>query len=178
MGQLGYNNTQETIALQLLLKQGERPQIVLFYDGINEMVCAEQTGAADRVMHEAARRAEFNIFYTDRRADLVKAGLIAAMPRTVRRLRELTGLAAARTLAGRPVRPRCHRYPGAGPRGGRGICRQPAADPAAGRRLRLPAAVFLAAGDHHESATRLPTSGFSNPSSPAISTRGGGCSRR
>ena len=93
MGQLGHNSTQETIALQQLLKQGERPEIVLFYDGINEMVCAEQTGAADRVMHEAARRAEFNIFYTDRRADLVKAGLIAAMPRTVRRLRELTGLA-------------------------------------------------------------------------------------
>ena len=92
MGQLGHNNTQETIALQQLLKQGARPDIVLFYDGINEMVCAEQTGAADRVMHEAARRAEFNIFYTDRRADLVKAGLLAAMPRTVRRLRELTGL--------------------------------------------------------------------------------------
>jgi lysophospholipase L1-like esterase len=92
MGQLGHNSTQETIALQQLLKAGERPDIVLFYDGINEMVCAEQTGAADRVMHEAARRAEFNIFYTDRRADLVAAGLIAAMPRTVRRLRELTGL--------------------------------------------------------------------------------------
>jgi hypothetical protein len=56
------------------------------------MVCAEQTGAPDRVMHEAARRAEFNIFYTDRRADLVAAGLIAAMPRTLRRLRGLTGL--------------------------------------------------------------------------------------
>jgi lysophospholipase L1-like esterase len=92
MGQLGHNNTQETIALQQLLKQGQRPDIVLFYDGINEMVCAEQTRAADRVMHEAARRAEFNIFYTDRRTDLVAAGLIAAMPRTVRRLRELTGL--------------------------------------------------------------------------------------
>jgi lysophospholipase L1-like esterase len=92
LGQLGHNSTQETIALQQLLKQGDRPDIVLFYDGINEMVCAEQTGAADRVMHEAARRAEFNIFYTDRRSDLVKAGLIAAMPRTVRRLREITGL--------------------------------------------------------------------------------------
>lgn len=92
LGQLGHNNTQETIALQQLLKQGLRPDIALFYDGINEMVCAEQTGAADRVMHEAARRAEFNIFYTDRRAELVAAGLIAAMPRTVRRLRELTGL--------------------------------------------------------------------------------------
>jgi len=100
MGQLGHNSTQETIALQQLLKRGERPDIALFYDGINEMVCAEQTGAADRVMHEAARRAEFNIFYTDRRADLVKAGLLAAMPRTVRRLRELTGLPLRGPLPG------------------------------------------------------------------------------
>jgi hypothetical protein len=100
MGQLGHNSTQETIALQQLLKQGGRPHIALFYDGINEMVCAEQTGAADRVMHEAARRAEFNIFYTDRRADLVKAGLIAAMPRSVRRLRELTGLPLRGPLPG------------------------------------------------------------------------------
>jgi hypothetical protein len=51
-------------------------------------------------MHAAARQAEFNIFYTDRRADLVKAGLMAAMPRTVRRLRELTGLPLRGPLPG------------------------------------------------------------------------------
>jgi lysophospholipase L1-like esterase len=92
-GQLGHNSTQETIALHQFLKQGWRPDIALFYDGINEMFCAEQTGAADHVMHEAPRRAEFNLLYADRRAELIMAALMAAMPRTVRRMRELTGLA-------------------------------------------------------------------------------------
>jgi len=91
-GQLGFNSTQETIALQGLLKQGARPDIVVFYDGINEMMCAEQTGLPDHVMHEAPRHAEFNLLYTDRRVALLQAALITAMPRTVRRLRELTGL--------------------------------------------------------------------------------------
>ena len=43
-GQLGHNSTQEVITLQQLLKCGERLDIALFYDGINEMACAEQTG--------------------------------------------------------------------------------------------------------------------------------------
>ena len=103
LGQLGFNNTQETIALQQLLKQGMRPDIALFYDGINEMVCAEQAGAPDRLMFEASRRAEFNLLYTDRRADLVAAALVAAMPRTVRRLREFTGLALRGPLPAGPV---------------------------------------------------------------------------
>jgi lysophospholipase L1-like esterase len=92
LGQLGHNSTQEAISLHQLLKAGVRPDIALFYDGINEMMCAEQTGAADRVFHEASRRAEFNLLYRDRRRDLVAAALIAALPRTVRRLRALTGL--------------------------------------------------------------------------------------
>lgn len=100
-GQLGHNSTQELISLQQLLKAGERPDIVVFYDGINDMVCAEQTGAADRVMHQASRRAEFNLLYVDRRRDLLTAATIAAFPRTVRRLRELTGLPLRGPLPGR-----------------------------------------------------------------------------
>lgn len=92
LGQLAYNSTQEAIALCQLLKAGERVDIALFYDGINEMVCAEQTGAADRMYNEASRRAEFNLLLPDRRRDLLAAALIAALPRTVRRLRALTGL--------------------------------------------------------------------------------------
>ena len=59
-GQLGHNSTQEVITLQQLLKSGERLDIALFYDGINEMACAEQTGRADGLFNEARRRAEFN----------------------------------------------------------------------------------------------------------------------
>jgi lysophospholipase L1-like esterase len=92
-GQLGHNSTQEVITLQQLLKAGERIDIAVFYDGINEMACAEQSGRADGLFNEARRRAEFNLLHPDRRRDLIVAALIAAVPRTLRRLRRWTGLA-------------------------------------------------------------------------------------
>jgi hypothetical protein len=91
-GQLGHNNTQEVITLQQLLKSGERIDVALFYDGINEMASAEQTGRADRLFNEARRRAEFNLLHPERRRELIAAALISAAPRTLRRLRHLTGL--------------------------------------------------------------------------------------
>jgi lysophospholipase L1-like esterase len=91
-GQLGHNSTQEAITLQQLLKSGERINVALFYDGINEMACAEQTGGADRLFNEGRRRAEFNLLHPERRWDLIIAALIAAAPRTLRRLRGLTGV--------------------------------------------------------------------------------------
>lgn len=91
-GQLGHNSTQELIALQQLLKTGERIDVALFYDGINEMACAEQTGCADRLFNEARRRAEFNLLHPERRRALIIAALMSAAPRTLRRLRKLTGL--------------------------------------------------------------------------------------
>ena len=91
-GQLGHNSTQEVITLQQLLKSGERINIALFYDGINEIACAEQTGRAGGVFNEARRRAEFNLLHPDRRRDLIAAALIGSAPRTMRRLRRLTGL--------------------------------------------------------------------------------------
>jgi lysophospholipase L1-like esterase len=92
-GQLGHNSTQEVITLQQLLKSRERLDIALFYDGINEMACAEQTGHVDGLFNEARRRAEFNLLHPDRRRDLIAAALISSAPRTIRRLRRLTGLA-------------------------------------------------------------------------------------
>jgi lysophospholipase L1-like esterase len=94
-GQLGHNSTQEAITLQQLLKAGERIDVVVFYDGINEMACAEQTGRADGLFNEARRRAEFNLLHSDRRCELFAAAMIAAAPRTLRRLRQLTGLSLA-----------------------------------------------------------------------------------
>jgi lysophospholipase L1-like esterase len=91
-GQLGHNSTQEVITLQQLLKSGERIDVALFYDGINEMACAEQTGRADGLFNEARRRAEFNLLHPDRLRDLIAAALIGTAPRTFRRLRRLTGL--------------------------------------------------------------------------------------
>jgi len=91
-GQLGHNSTQEVITLQQLLRSGERIDVALFYDGINEMACAEQTGRADGLFNEARRRAEFNLLHPDRLGDLITAALIRSAPRTLRRLRRLTGL--------------------------------------------------------------------------------------
>jgi lysophospholipase L1-like esterase len=99
-GQLGHNSTQEVITLQQLLKSGERLDIALFYDGINEMACAEQTGRADGLFNEARRRAEFNLLHPDRRRDLIAAALISSAPRTMRRLRRLTGLPLRGPLPG------------------------------------------------------------------------------
>jgi len=94
-GQLGHNSTQEAITLQQVLKAGERIDVAVFYDGINEMACAEQTGRADGLFNEARRRAEFNLLHPDRRLELFAAAMIAAAPRTLRRLRQLTGLSLA-----------------------------------------------------------------------------------
>ncbi len=90
-GQLGHNSTQEAITLQQVLKAGQRIDIALFYDGVNEMACAEQTGRADGLFNEARRRAEFNLLHPDRRRDLLVAALMSAAPRTLRRLRQLSG---------------------------------------------------------------------------------------
>jgi lysophospholipase L1-like esterase len=91
-GQLGHNATQEVITLTQLLKGGAAVDVAVFYDGINEMACAEQSGRADSLFNEARRRAEFNLLHPDRRRDLAAAALIALVPRTMRRLRRLTGL--------------------------------------------------------------------------------------
>jgi lysophospholipase L1-like esterase len=91
-GQLGHNSTQEAITVQQLLKAGEQIDIAVFCDGINEMACAEQTGRADGLFYEARRRAEFNLLHPDRRRDLIIAAVMAVAPRTLRRLRQLTGL--------------------------------------------------------------------------------------
>ena len=99
-GQLGHNSTQETVTLQQLLKRGERADIVVFYDGINEMICAEQTGEADRLFNDSRRLAEFNLLHPSRRGDLLRAALAAAMPRTLRRLRAVTGLALRGPMPG------------------------------------------------------------------------------
>jgi len=90
-GQLGYNSTQEAITLAQLLKTGTRIDIAVFYDGINEMACAEQTGRADALFNEAWRQAEFNLLYSERRGALIVAALMSMAPRTLRRLRQLTG---------------------------------------------------------------------------------------
>ena len=91
-GQLGHNSTQELITLQELLRAGAKIDIALFYDGANDVAAAEQTGRPAPV-NEQRRRAEFNLLLDERRRDLFVAALLSAIPRTLRRLRRLTGAA-------------------------------------------------------------------------------------
>jgi lysophospholipase L1-like esterase len=92
-GQLGHNSTQELITLQEVLRAGTKFDIALFYDGANDMAAAEQAGRAGAQLNEQRRRAEFNLLLRERRRDLFAAALLSAMPRTLRRLRRLTGAA-------------------------------------------------------------------------------------
>ncbi|WP_133511308.1 SGNH/GDSL hydrolase family protein [Candidatus Thiosymbion oneisti] len=60
-GQFGYVSTQEAIALLRCIQRGDVPDIVLFYDGINDVFSAHQNGAAGIPMNEVVRRAEFRL---------------------------------------------------------------------------------------------------------------------
>jgi len=90
-GQLGHNSTQELITLQQLLRTEARFDIALFYDGANDLAAAEQTGRAGGLLNEQRRRAEFNLLLNERRRDLFVAALLSAIPRSLRRLRRITG---------------------------------------------------------------------------------------
>jgi len=91
--QLAYNSSQEMIELQALLRRGDVPDVAVFYDGIADLAGAEWAGRAGAILSEEVRRAEFNLLREERRGDLHRAALVALMPRTLRRLRQWTGLA-------------------------------------------------------------------------------------
>jgi lysophospholipase L1-like esterase len=60
-GQIGYVSTQEVLALYQLLSQGMRPDVVVFYDGINDCFTAYQAGIAGLTHNEFIRVREFNL---------------------------------------------------------------------------------------------------------------------
>lgn len=61
LGESGYVLTQEMIELQLRLRAGEVPDIVLFYDGINDVAAAVQRGEAGVPQNELNRAREFDL---------------------------------------------------------------------------------------------------------------------
>ena len=87
-GQLGYVSTQELIMLERELQRGNVPDLVVFYDGVNDVGAATQRAIAGQSVHEAHRVDEFNIVYntTLRRSAW---GLVRGTPlfKTVRDLR-------------------------------------------------------------------------------------------
>ena len=61
LGEQGYVNTQELILLLRHLQRGDIPDLVLFYDGVNELFSAYQNSEVGMPQNEDRRRREFNI---------------------------------------------------------------------------------------------------------------------
>jgi lysophospholipase L1-like esterase len=60
-GQMGWVTSQELIYLYELLRRGERPDLVIFYDGINDTFLGYQDGIAGLTQNEFLRAQEFGI---------------------------------------------------------------------------------------------------------------------
>lgn len=60
-GEAGYVSTQEVITLMLELRKGNVPDLVVFYDGVNDAWAAFQTNTAGLPQNEINRVAEFNM---------------------------------------------------------------------------------------------------------------------
>jgi lysophospholipase L1-like esterase len=74
MGETGYVSSQEFIALSLELQAGRVPDLVIFYDGVNDIFSAFQNGRAGLPQNERNRRREFNLLITDTRSILTLFG--------------------------------------------------------------------------------------------------------
>lgn len=60
-GESGYVSTQETVALLMQLRKGQRPDLVIFYDGVNDVFSAYQQAVAGLPQNEFNRVEEFNL---------------------------------------------------------------------------------------------------------------------
>jgi len=61
-GESGYVSTQGLIALILELREGNVPDVAIFYDGVNDVFAAHQAGAAGLPQNEYKRRLDFEAF--------------------------------------------------------------------------------------------------------------------
>lgn len=68
-GENGYVSTQELIALFRELQQGHVPNIVIFYDGVNDAFSTLQNGVAGLSQNERNRQLEFNLLHPLRNDD-------------------------------------------------------------------------------------------------------------
>lgn len=92
-GEVGYNSTQGVIMLLRLLQQDNKPDMVIFYDGTNDVTLAQRTGepGAHFYLENIAPVVQGNIVHTD-----------AAVPA----LRDLLAQTALyRLIVGEPVAP-------------------------------------------------------------------------
>ena len=72
-GQLGYVSTQEVLALELELRQGNVPDLVVFYDGANDLTATLQNQVGGETINEHHRQAEFRALSTPQASRLLPA---------------------------------------------------------------------------------------------------------
>jgi lysophospholipase L1-like esterase len=85
-GESGYVSTQEVILLMTVLQKGDIPQLVIFYDGVNDTYSAYQERAAGFPQNESNRAQEFNLSKSNRLGSRLRMDLRdgAAMLSTTR----------------------------------------------------------------------------------------------
>jgi lysophospholipase L1-like esterase len=74
LSEIGYVSTQELIALVRELQAGYRPDVVIFYDGVNDTTSAFLEEEAGVTTNEVNRRAEFNLRQSPARLAAALAG--------------------------------------------------------------------------------------------------------
>ena len=67
LAELGYVSTQEVLVLMREIQSGYRPDVVIFYDGVNDTTSALLEGEAGLTTNEINRRREFNLLRTPSR---------------------------------------------------------------------------------------------------------------
>src|SRR5262249_15615947 len=67
LAEIGYVSTQEVVALVRELQSGYRPDVVIFYDGVNDTTSAYLEGQAGLTTNEVNRRREFNLLQSPSR---------------------------------------------------------------------------------------------------------------
>lgn len=76
--EIGYVNTQELVALVRELQAGYRPDVVLFYDGVNDMTSALLAGEPTLTTNEVNRVREFNLLQSPGRLTAALIGRLVA----------------------------------------------------------------------------------------------------
>lgn len=103
-GELGYVSTQEAIALLLELEKHHVPDVVLFYDGANDVYSSYQGHVSGSVWSGNNRQQEFNIFNMERRMDLYR-GYVSSVVRNSAAYRILKRLRKINPQAGQEWQP-------------------------------------------------------------------------
>ena len=67
LAQIGHVSTQEVVSLIRELQSGYRPDLVIFYDGVNDTTSALLEGEVGLTTNESNRRREFNLLQSPKR---------------------------------------------------------------------------------------------------------------